>query len=317
MTAIATGTGDPPGGRIRPAVTPGQWRQIAAITAAAVGLFVVVRRLPTGTNLAHADFQTPGGNGIQFCDPANPAFLPVVAVPSPVTMALATDGPPAAGRPVAVTLELRTFTDRAIGPDDLLVTHTQRLHLLVVDPSLCDYQHLHPVPGRRAGTWDFSFTPRRAGRYRVFADFTPAATARGLYAAADLEVPGRPDAAPTADNGSYTADGLRTTLTADAALRARDVVTLTLTVESAEGRRPVPLELVMDAYAHLVAFDEGRSGFAHLHPQPADANRPPDLFRPQLTFKMQIPRAGRYVIWSQIKTGGRERFAPFWLEVAR
>jgi hypothetical protein len=32
---------------------------------------------------------------------------------------------------------------------------------------------------------------------------------------------------------------------------------------------------------------------------------------------MQIPRAGRYVIWSQIKTGGRECFAPFWLEVAR
>jgi hypothetical protein len=85
---------------------------------------------------------------------------------------------------------------------------------------------------------------------------------------------------------------------------------------SDEGRRPVPLEAVMGTYAHLVAFDEARSGFAHIHPQPTDLNGRPDPDRPRLTFKVQIPRAGRYVIWSQIKTGGRERCAPFWFEVA-
>ena len=98
--------------------------------------------------------------------------------------------------------------------------------------------------------------------------------------------------------------------------RARDVVTLTLAVESVDGRRPVPLEPVMGAFAHLVAFDEARSGFAHIHPQPSDLNRRPDAYRPQLTFRVQIPRAGRYVIWSQFKTGGREHFAPFWFEVS-
>jgi hypothetical protein len=293
-----------------------QWRQITLITLGAVVLFIAARRLPTGTNLAHADFQAPGGNIIQFCDPANPAFIPVVAIKSPVTMRLATDFPPATERVVHVTLNLRTFTGRPIAPEDLLVVHTKRLHVMVIDPSLRDYQHIHPVPGRWPGEWDFDMTPRRAGLYRVFADFTPVATARGLYASAEFTVPGRPDVPPAADNWTYEDEGLRFTLSPDAPFRVRDVITLTLTVESVGGRRRVPLEPVMDAYAHLVAFDQGRSGFAHIHPQQVDLNRLPDPSRPQFTFKVQIPRAGRYVIWSQVKVDGRERFAPFWFEVA-
>ena len=309
MSAIAQG--------VRPPLDGRAWRQIAFLTLGAVALFVIVRRLPTGTNLAHVDFQVPGGNVIQFCDAANPAFIPVVAVKSPVTMELTAAVPPAAGVAVPMTLTLRTFTGRPIAPEDLVESHTKLLHLMVVDPSLRDYQHIHPVPGRRPGDWDFTVTPRQAGRYRVFADFTPAATGLGLYASAEFMVPGVPDAPPAADNWTCVADGLRFTLAADAPIRVRDVVNLTLTVESAAGRHPVPLEPVMGAYAHLVAFDRGRTGFAHIHPQQTDLSQHPDLYRPQLTFKVQIPQAGRFVIWSQVRVGGRDRFAPFWFEVTR
>jgi len=317
MTPAAQPPAAPVSAAPRDPLSARQWRQIALITLGAVALFVAVRLLPTGTNLAHVDFQVPGGNSIQFCDPANPAFIPVVAVKSPVTMRLATDVPPAAGRALHVTLHLQTFTGRPIAPEDLLLTHTKLLHVMVTDPSLRDYQHLHPVPGREPGDWELECTPHRAGLYRVFADFTPAATARGLYASAEFTVPGTPDRPPPEDNWSYEADGLRYTLTPDAPIRVRDVVTLTLTVDSAPGRRPIPLEPVMGAYAHLVAFDQARSGFAHIHPQQTDLSQRPDLYRPQLTFKLQIPQAGRFVIWSEIKTGGRDRFAPFWFEVAR
>ena len=291
-----------------------QW-QIALITAGALVLFVLVRRLPTGTNLAHVDFQVSGGTSLQVCDPANPAFIPVVAVKSPVSMTLATDVPPALGRPMRVALVLRTASGKPIGPQDLLVTHTKLLHLMVVDPSLRDYQHLHPVPSRVPGEWAVEFTPRRAGLYRVFADFTPAATARGLYAMAELMVPGQPDLPPATDNWVYEAEGWRFVLTADAPLRARAVVNLALTVESIGARRSVPLEPVMGAYAHLVAIDTARSGFAHLHPQQSDLSRSLDPFLPRLTFQVQIPDAGRYVIWSQVKIDGQERFAPFWVAV--
>lgn len=76
------------------------------------------------------------------------------------------------------------------------------------------------------------------------------------------------------------------------------------------------MEPVMGAYAHLVAFDAARSGFAHLHPNETDLSRALNPTRPQLTFKLTIPRIGRYVIWAQVNLGGTEMFVPFWFDVA-
>ena len=73
------------------------------------------------------------------------------------------------------------------------MVQTKRIHLLIADPSLDDYQHVHPVPGRRPGEWNFSFHPRFGGVYRIFADFTPVATNRGLYSEAEIAVAGAPN----------------------------------------------------------------------------------------------------------------------------
>ena len=303
-----------------------RWRQSTLLTLGAIALFIVVRRLPTGTNLSHMDFRAQGKNVIEFCDPLNPQFLPVVAVRSPVTMTVRTDAEPTTRQTVRATLTLVTSTGKPVGPADLLVAHTQKLHLLIVDPTLTDYQHVHPVPGRRPGEWTFQFVPQFDGLYRLFADFTPAATGRGLYASTDLAVAGpvgpvgdraaRPTVGPTKtdDTTMIVADGYRFTLTPAAPLRANRPADLALFVTRPDGGR-VPLEPIMGAFAHLVAFDEARSGFAHLHPNETDLARPPDAVAPRLTFKVTIPRAGRYAIWAQVKLDGREVFAPFWVEV--
>ncbi len=73
----------------------------------------------------------------------------------------------------------------------------------------------------------------------------------------------------------------------------------------------------MGAYAHLVAFDTQRSGFAHIHPGPADLARLPDPTRPSFTFRLMIPKPGRYVIWSQVNLAGSEAYVPFWFDVPR
>ncbi len=299
---------------------PQQWRRIAVITAAAVALFVIVRNLPTGTNLSHMDFRVQGGNVIEFCDPANPQFLPVVAVRSPVTLAVLSAVPPQAGSPVNATLTLTTFSGKPIAPEDLQVVQTKRIHLLIVDPSLDDYQHVHPEPGRRPGEWTFSFLPRFGGAYRIFADFTPVATNRGLYSEAEMAVGGPPNpVAAGTQPTSWTAlvDGYRYSLAPDSLpIRARVPANLRLTV-TRDGGGPVPLMPVMNAFAHLVAFDTGRSGFAHIHPNEADVTKLPDPVRPTFTFRVTIPAAGRYVIWSQVNLGGRESFAPFWFDVGK
>ena len=323
----------------RTRLSPKQRRQFVLLTLAALALFAIVRRLPTGTNLGHMDFRVAGGSGIEFCDPANPQFLPVVAVPSPVTMMLSV-GTAERDRLQAFVLRLRTVTGKPIGPADLAVAHTRKLHLLVVDPSLEDYQHLHPEPCDTPGEWRFALAPRRSGLYRVFADFVPLATGRGLYAVAELTVPGAPDggagftpvsladdrtagvkpAPPRGDHPERSDPpgvpaGYRVILsTSPSELRSRETIDLTLAIERADGG-PVPLGPVMGAFAHLVAFDAQRLGFAHLHPNETDLLRLPDAVHPRLTFKVMLPQAGRYVVWAQVNLDGKDAFAPFALQV--
>ncbi len=313
-----------------------QWPQIALITIGAIALYAGFRVLPTGTNLNHIDFRTGGRPGsLEMCDPSNPQFIPVVAMRSPVSMTVSPHAAndPQVGREVSGVVRLATASGKPIGPADLLVMHTRKLHLLVVDPSLNDYQHLHPEAGERDGEWRFTFTPQQVGVYRIFADFTPRATGRGLYASADLDVAtgGGPAVVSVAAEGGVGAAD-RAAATQGPVLRARRgdfVFSLTISEVPWQAGKPVDLAFtiarvdggsvslkpVMDAYAHLVAFDDARSGFAHLHPNQADLTHSPDPRKPRLTFKITIPQKGRYVIWAQVNLGGTETFVPFPIEV--
>jgi hypothetical protein len=301
-----------------PSLDRRQLRQIALISLGAIACFAFFRFLPTGTNLSHMDFRVTAKNSIDFCDPLNPQFIPVVAVASPVTMTLRPDSPVEMGRETHFTLTLKTASGKVIAPEDLLIAHTKLLHLLIVDPTLADYQHVHPDGAGKRGEWSFAFTPRLGGVYRVFADFTPAATGRGLYASADLTVP----RAPASDRGTNALPGLPETkgyrfslVPATPVIQAGRPTDLKFNVVRDDGG-VVPLEPVMGAFAHLVAFDEARSGFAHLHPMETDLSQRPDATRPSLNFKITIPRAGNYVIWSQVNLGGQESFVPFRFKVA-
>ncbi len=301
----------------RPAVAPYPWRSIGLITAAAWGIYLLVRLLPTGTNLNHMDFRMTGKGALEFCDPLNPQFIPVVQVRSPVVLALKADREPELNRPVNFILTMRTASGKPIAPEDLLVAHTRKLHLLVIDPTLSDYQHLHPEPGRRAGEWTFTLAPERAGLYRVFADFTPVATARGLYASAEFTVPGTVATVIQSPNTTWQAAGFNFELVLPSSFRAGRPADLRFQIGSQGAvKRPVPLQPVMGAFAHLVAFDEARSGFAHLHPLETDLAKPPDPLRPGLNFKVTIPSPGRYAIWAQVNLGGSEIFVPFWVDVS-
>jgi hypothetical protein len=91
-------------------------------------------------------------------------------------------------------------------------------------------------------------------------------------------------------------------------------VHLALTITKVGGGT-VPLDPVMGAFSHLVAFDEARSGFAHLHPMETDLTRPPSATQPVMRFQILFPRGGTYVIWAQVSLGGREVFEPFRFEV--
>ena len=299
----------------RGSVNAVSWRQVFLLTAGAAVLYLTLRALPTGTNLHNSDFAVPGQGQLEYCDPSVPQFIPVTTARSPVAMTLVGDSPAATGRETRYVLTLKTWNGQDIGPVDLLVSQTRKIHLLVADPSLQDYQHIHPEPGEKNGQWTFAFTPRLGGRYRVYADFTPVVTARSLYAAADLPVAGEASSATPALAWDFEQDDYRFELSAASrSIRARQPTDLTFTVKRSDGG-PVPMATVMGAYAHLVVFDAALTGFAHVHPQQTDLSRKPDLLKPVLTFKLMIPNAGRFVIWAEVNLDGRLMFAPFWFEV--
>jgi len=328
MSAADRGRDGPPG---RPDTTatqaallplePAQRRQLLWISLGAVAVFVGLRLLPTGTNLSHMDFRVDprAGNAIEFCDPLNPQFIPVIAARSPVVMTVTTPTTPIAGAAIVATITLKTAGGKAITPEDLLVSHTRRLHLLIVDPTLGDYQHEHPEPSGVPGEWTVRFTPRAGGVYRIFGDFTPAATGRGLYASVDLPVsePATPPFVIRTPVARTVVDreGFRFSLTpTQSPVRTGQPIDLRFNV-TRNGGGTVNLQPVMGAFAHLVAFDLARSGFAHLHPTETDLLKPLPPTDPTLNFKLTIPRSGRYVIWAQVDLEGRATFVPFALEV--
>jgi hypothetical protein len=88
-------------------------------------------------------------------------------------------------------LRLRKENGLPVLPNNLQTAHTEKIRLLTIDRSLTDYHHEHPRPGAIPGEYAFSFVPRKAGPYRVWADLLPMDTGRHEYVMTDNRVGSR------------------------------------------------------------------------------------------------------------------------------
>ncbi|HEX6736955.1 MAG TPA: heavy metal-binding domain-containing protein [Vicinamibacteria bacterium] len=198
---------------------------------------------------------------------------------------------------------------------DLREVHTRKIHLLIVDESLGDYHHEHPVESAVPGEYSFSFTPRRLGLYRAWADVQPLLTGLQEYASADVAVAGAtPMAVEKTVNRVGEAEGLRFELTL-AEVKAGEPVDARVRVTGAGGKPFTALEPIMGAFAHLVAFREDRRDLLHLHPVESRRLAPDDRGGPELAFRVFAPTPGYYRLFLQVQVGGRSRFVPFGVEV--
>jgi hypothetical protein len=275
--------------------------------------------------------------------PVGSAFAPPGA--ASMTLRATPDRPLTTGTRAAVRVRLARLDGTGVAPADLLTMHTEKVHLLIVDPSLSDYHHEHPVPTGAPGEYVFAFTPRHPGPYRVFADVVPAATGVQEYVVAD--VPAADGAAgdpidDRADRLSATAEGLRYELAFDLpaagvgapaaadlparaaagavpatapAISARRPVAGRLTVARADGRPCRDLEPVMGAYAHLVGFGDDRRTVVHIHPGGPEPTHPEDRGGPTLRFDFYAPAPGYYRLYAQVRVDGTQRFVPFGVNV--
>lgn len=222
-------------------------RGVVVVTVAAAALWLGLRAVSSSRPLlSPADFSANGPDALEFCDPRNPRFLPVVDRRSAVVLTAAAPN----------RVHLATAAGRAISSADLT---DGLLRIFAVDDQVRTFLSGSAQPAGSAGDWTFSFG--RASR--LFADFTPRATGQEMYASAP--VPDGRSSAILADDSSIALSTL------PARLYARQPVEVL--VQALDSDQPAELA-VFDLHAG------GPTGMFISSPERVDAR----VLRFRLTF---------------------------------
>jgi hypothetical protein len=237
-----------------------------------------------------------------------------------IVLSASASGPCEAGKKLDVTVRLSRRDQSPVLLGDLMVMHTQPIHLLIQEPGLSDYHHEHPLPTGVPGEYQFSFTPARSSSYRIWADLVPVAV--GVQELPRFDLPSDGPRSPVEDTGTRltsSVEGYEFTLALpngeDTPVPAGKTSRLSISVHDPIGRPVTTLEPVMNAFAHLVGFYDDYETVVHLHPSGGDILNPQARGGPSLNFQFFPPKSGFIRLYCQVKIGGRMLFVPFNLKV--
>ena len=200
---------------------------------------------------------------------------------------------------------------------DLKDAHTKKIHLLIIDPSLTDYHHEHPAPTATPGEYTFSFTPRKPGPYRAWADLVPAANDTQEYAMTDIAASTPGELISERDvKMQDEVEGLKYEIVFNKAkLPVGDAAKGKLRIIQHDGKVFAQLEPIMATYAHLVVFGEDYKSIVHIHPMGAEPTAETDQGAGSLEFHIEPEQPGLMRLYAQVQIGGGLKFARFTLNV--
>ena len=224
----------------------------------------------------------------------------------------------AAGKTASTVIRLTGPNGKPVTVKDLREAHTEKLHLLIVDESLTDYHHEHPVPGEKPGEYRFEFKPKAGGTYHVWADLLPEATGKQEYSKTTLKVAGAPAKPQNTTNTTAELDGFRFdwTTAENKPLQVGESALVKVRVTGADGQPFKQLEPVMGAYAHMVAFPKDLGSVTHVHPTGPEPTTNTERGGPELSFHVVPERAGYQKFYLQTQIGGQDKFVAFGMDVA-
>jgi hypothetical protein len=211
-----------------------------------------------------------------------------------------------------------TYRFAVTGPDskpvtDFAVDQTKRMHFYAIRSDLTGFQHIHPTMAAD-GTWTADLASLQPGSWRMFATFTPnTGTGKGndFVLSRTVTVPGRASTTPLpAAASSADVDGYTVTVKGEPMAGMPHPLTVTVTKD---GKPVTDLQPYLDTYAHLTAFHEGDTAFAHLHPT-TKVNG--DHGGPDLSFDAELPTSGNWRLFLQFRTGGTLHTAALTLNVS-
>ena len=301
----------------RPLPRPLPRLRIVLLSLLFVGLYWLLRALPDAQcGFLHYEEVVNADGTVEFCATNHAGFLDLTRLKYPVEVELAMPQPASPGEPHEVTLQLSTSGGMPIAPHELAVTHTKKMHVMLIDPALMDYHHVHPQAVGLNGEYRFEFTPQRAAEYQVFVEIVPLRTRRQVIATGTLTVGAPAEPAMAFERRpTCVVDDVRFELTElPAKLRTGVDYRLGLKVSAADGSA-VELQQVMGAQGHMVAFDADGKGFAHMHPFDSVLSERSNSEQPGLAFLFNVPNPGWYRIFAQVQVNGREVFGHVYLAV--
>ncbi len=277
-----------------------QSSQRAATSPATPASASVLNAGATTTNHAAMDM----GEAAQ----ANEASAPTVAATAEVAGMFGT------GKPVTVSLRVRNVASgKPMGPDDFELAHTNKIHVLGVDPSLTDYSHSHPQPSGMLGVWTYAFIPKYNRAYRIWLDVKPVGSAQQyVMLTLNAQAAGAPvEKTPAL---SVAVGDISATLAFDASPIVGQASIGRIAILR-DGKPFAALEPVMGAYGHIVGISEDWKTIAHVHPMGAEPTKESDRGGPMIEFHLEPMQAGFLKLFVQIQVDGRDVFLPFGVTV--
>ena len=156
-----------------------------------VVLYFVARSLPVEPcDFLHEETYNLEGE-LDYCGPGDSGFVDLTVRKWPLSISMRPLGEIKINKPCEFEINLKEFDGSPLAADEIALSHTEKIHLLAVDPSLDDYQHLHPVPDSLFdGIWRFTITPKKFGEYRVFLDLIPIRSPRRVLLSETFTVGG-------------------------------------------------------------------------------------------------------------------------------
>ena len=218
------------------------------------------------------------------------------------------------GKPVSLTLVLKDRYGRPLRPADVEIIHEQQVHLFLLDGSMSDYYHLHPVPGGADGEWVAGFTPQKPA-YKAWVEVKPNDDTDQFVPMQLGGVIPQSTALGREDILTGKAGGMRFTLTLAMAPQAGMGTLAILNVYNEDGLPVTNLEPIMGAFAHMAGFDKNLETIIHVHPSGTEPEGPDSRGGPVLNFQLISKVSGMHRLFLQVKRKGEDVTVPFTLNV--
>ncbi len=200
-----------------------------------------------------------------------------------------------------------TKSNSLVGEDALRISHERKLHLIIYDPALKEFQHLHPVAND--DSWVIPVKFNRSGEYWFWAqgelldgeDFSSP-----VRVTVDIKDPAWPTP-PTLSDLRSGSDGISVVTLSKERLKAGKMAMLSVELSRNDGTEPVNSPY-LGAFAHVIAVFSDADSLIHVHPM--------DTANPnQGMLHATFPNAGYYRLWIQFMDAGTLRTVPLSVRV--